>query len=478
MRSFKFVQAVVLCFAFATGVANAAEYKQGEILVKYKDSAVRTHETMNSLYSNVGVSSVRRYTGVMQGFEQLLLNDNIKVEDAIAEAMRSGDVEYAQPNFIMRALPIKEAKVMDAPTGGIPCIPGFNIPGCDPKAQLPCLIPGIFPPGCSADGAPGQNPGKPVTRPALNPAPAEVSPAVADPSLDQAYGIAKIGAPEAWKLHKGDKKFIVADIDTGIDYNHEDLSFNLWRNPDTAKDTGTVGYDFVHNDTLPFDDNEHGTHTAGTIGAVGGNGIGVSGVSQRVSLMALKFLSGEGSGTTADAVRAIDFAIAHGAKVLSNSWGGKGDQDNKALGDAIDRAKAADILFVAAAGNDSADNDGTDASFPAALPNDNIISVAATDSNDSLAFFSNFGKKTVHVAAPGVKVYSTVPGSQYKEESGTSMACPHVAGAAALIWSAHPSWNYMKVKQVLMDTSDKLPVLQEKTISGGRINVLSALKAN
>lgn len=297
---------------------------------------------------------------------------------------------------------------------------------------------------------------------------------MADPELSKAYGLGKIGAPEAWKTWQGSKDMIVAVIDTGIDYNHEDLAFNVWRNPNPTKND-IVGFDFVHNDGLPFDDNQHGTHTSGTVGAVGGNGKGVSGVAPKVSIMALKFLSGEGSGTTADAIRAIDYAIEHGAKVLSNSWGGKGDDGNQALKDSIERARAKDVLFVAAAGNDGTDNDGRDPSFPAAFDNDNLISVAATDASDQMAFFSNYGAKTTHVAAPGVNIYSTVPGNKYAQLSGTSMACPHVAGAAALIWSKNPTWNYKKVKEVLMKTVDPLPSLKGKTVTGGRINVLKAL---
>ena len=298
---------------------------------------------------------------------------------------------------------------------------------------------------------------------------------MADPDLDKTYGLAKIGAPEAWKIFNGSKDFIVADIDTGIDYNHEDLAFNLWRQKND-KGQDFVGFDFVHNDDLPFDDNEHGTHTAGTIGAVGGNGKGVSGVAQRVSIMAVKFLSGEGSGTTADAIRAIDFAIQNGAKVLSNSWGGKGDDNNAALKEAIDRAKAKDVLFVAAAGNDGTDND-KDPDFPAGFDNDNLISVAATDNADAMAFFSNFGAKSVHLAAPGVNVYSTVPGNKYAELSGTSMACPHVAGAAALLWARHPDWDYKKIKATLLSTTDHIAALDGKMTTGGRLNILKALRS-
>jgi subtilisin family serine protease len=191
--------------------------------------------------------------------------------------------------------------------------------------------------------------------------------------------------------------------------------------------------------------------------------------------MGLKFLSAEGSGDTAAAIRAIDYAVEHGAKVLSNSWGGKGDDGNQALKESIDRAKARDVLFVAAAGNDGTSNDGSNPSYPAAFDNDNLISVAATDNNDRLAFFSNYGVRTTHVAAPGANVYSSTPGNRYASNSGTSMACPHVAGAAALIWSKNPTWNYRKVKDVLMGSVDQLSSLNGKVASGGRINVLKAL---
>jgi subtilisin family serine protease len=192
--------------------------------------------------------------------------------------------------------------------------------------------------------------------------------------------------------------------------------------------------------------------------------------------MAIKLISSQGEGTTADAIRAIDYAVQHGAKVLSNSWGGAGDADNPALKDAIERAKTKNVLFIAAAGNDGSDNDAT-ASYPASFDSDNIISVAATDQNDAMAEFSNYGKTTTHVAAPGVDIYSTLPGNKYGNLSGTSMACPHVAGAAALVWSMHPSWSYKQVKNLLIDNVDVLSELDGKVSSGGRINVLKALQA-
>jgi subtilisin family serine protease len=458
----------------AAPAAFAAEYKPGEVIVQYKEG-IRPRVIMNALYDSLGVTNVQHYNGMMKGFEHLYFDEDVKVEDVIAELKKNSAVAYAQPNYILHALPITTHQGESARMR---------------RQGVPCLFPGIpFPPGCddSGDGGGGededpQNPTHPenpsdpsVNRPQLKDAPPEVIPPVADPDLFKAYGLAKIGATQAWSIFRGSKSFIVADIDTGIDYNHQDLAFNLWRNPKPSDKNDIVGFDFVHNDGLPFDDNNHGTHTAGTIGAVGGNGIGISGVTQQVSLMALKFLSGDGSGTTADAIRAIDYAIEHGAKILSNSWGGRGDTDNQALKDAIERARAKDVLFVAAAGNDGSDNDGSDPAYPAAFDNDNMISVAATDDSDSLAYFSNYGKKTTHVAAPGVRIYSTIPGDKYKALSGTSMACPHVAGAVALIWSQHPTWNYKKVKETLLSTVDPLPVLTNKTVSGGRVNLIKAL---
>lgn len=446
-------------------VALASEYKPGEVIVKYKDGVFRTRTTMSALYSSAGVKKVRRYSSVMRGLEHLILQDQVKVEDAIAQLRKDDTVEYAQPNYILRIFPISVSGERS------------NEVANNMAPASACWIPGIpFPPGCDDSGGGGGGGGTtdPAARPALKAAPAEVNPPVANPDLAKAWGVLKIHSQEAWAIHKGSKDFIVADIDTGIDYNHEGLAFNVWRNP-APDPKDCAGFDFIHNDCLPYDDNKHGTHTAGTIGAVGGNGIGISGVAYRVSLMALKFLSGEGSGTSADAIRAIDYAIAHGAKVLSNSWGGPKDTDNQALSDAIGRAQAKGILFVAAAGNDGKDNDGPEASYPAAFPLDNIIGVAATDQNDNLAFFSNYGKTTTHVAAPGVGVYSTIPGNKYETDDGTSMACPHVAGAAALVWSKHPDWDYKKVKAVLIKTVDQVPSLAGKIVSGGRINVLKAL---
>jgi len=460
-----------------------AEYQAGEVIVKYKSGSVRTRVVMNDLYERSGVRDVHRLGSMMPDFERLSLKDGVSVQDAIRSLEADGIVEFAQPNYI---LSIPEGPHSFEPPPGsqpldpaLPCIPGMDIPNCDPTA---CILPGLpFPPGChdsGGGGGGGEDPGNPpAQRPALQDAPADVNPPVADPNLGQAWGIAKIGADKAWATHKGSKDFVVAVIDTGIDYNHEDLAFNVWRNPNPTQ-SDVVGFDFIHNDGLPFDDQGHGTHTSGTVGATGGNGKGVSGVNQRVSIMAVKFLSSAGSGTTADAIKGIDYAITHGARVLSNSWGGTGDDDNAALHDAIDRAKAKDVLFVAAAGNDGVNNDsGSQVSYPAGFDNDNLISVAASDSGDGMASFSNYGVVSTDLAAPGVNVYSSTPGNHYASESGTSMACPHVAGAAALIWSKNPSLTYKQVKDILLGNVDKVPAFAGKVLSGGRLNVMKALRS-
>lgn len=284
-----------------------------------------------------------------------------------------------------------------------------------------------------------------------------------DPDINELWGMEQIQALEAWDIRTGAEDIVVAVIDTGVDFNHPDLEDNM-----------IDGFDFENNDANPMDDNRHGTHCAGTIGAVGNNNVGVAGVAWNVRIMPLKFLDSTGSGSTADAILCIDFAIANGAHIMSNSWGGGGF--NQALFDAIERAREADILFIAAAGNDSADND-RDLYYPASYDLDNIIAVASTNENDDLSNFSNFGATTVDIAAPGSNIFSTTPNDGYTVLSGTSMATPHVAGAAALIKAVNPKWDYEKIRDFLFDTVDTLTDLNGVVATGGRLNVFNALKA-
>ncbi len=294
-----------------------------------------------------------------------------------------------------------------------------------------------------------------------------------------------IGAEAAWDKTTGSKDVIVAIIDTGIDFKIPDLAPNAWTNQKEANGLAGVdddangyiddihGYNFVDDKGDSTDDNGHGSHCAGTIGARGDDGAGVVGVNWNVSMMAVKFLDAQGSGTLANAIKAIDYARKNGAQVLSNSWGG--GAFTQTLFDAITLTQKAGELFVAAAGNDGADSDRTPA-YPASYKIDNIISVAAIDKRGELASFSNYGATTVHLAAPGVQIYSTAPAPKnFQYLSGTSMATPHVAGAAALLLADNPHLSYLEVKQRLMSGARPLHSLKGKTISGGLLDVSYAL---
>jgi subtilisin family serine protease len=282
---------------------------------------------------------------------------------------------------------------------------------------------------------------------------------------------------------EGNGSTIVAIIDTGIDYTHPDLAANIWTNSAEAGGVAGVdddgngyvddihGYDFVNNDGDPMDDHYHGTHVAGTIGAVANNGIGVAGVSWDVQLMAVKFLDAGGSGSLENAVRAVQYVIDNNVPISNNSWGGGGFF--QPLYDAIAAAGAQGHLFVAAAGNSGLDAD-LDPMYPAGYDLDNIVSVAATDHNDFLAGFSNYGATSVDLGAPGVDVYSSIPGGSYGYLSGTSMATPHVSGVAALIHDLHPTWGFDQIKNVLLSTVDPIPALDGLTVSGGRLNAFAA----
>ena len=301
---------------------------------------------------------------------------------------------------------------------------------------------------------------------------------------------ADIDAPEAWSVTTGSDSVTVAVIDTGIDYTHPDLSSQMWINPgedcpgcrtDGIDNDGDGyvddwrGWDFANGDNNPMDDNGHGTHVAGTIGAAGNNGIGVVGVNWHVRLMPLKFLGADGSGDAAGAVSAVLYAAGKGATVLNNSWGG--DEYSQALADAITVADTHGALFVAAAGNSGTDNDSMP-TYPASYALPNVVTVAATDNSDQLAYFSNVGRKSVDLGAPGLNIYSTWPGNSYQYMSGTSMAAPHVSGAAALAKAAFPSATGVGLKALLLESVDPLSSLSNYTATGGRLNVNNAVTCN
>jgi subtilisin family serine protease len=295
------------------------------------------------------------------------------------------------------------------------------------------------------------------------------------------YGMERISAPQGWADTSGDrsKAPIVAVIDSGTDYTHPDLAANIWTNPNevaNGKDddgNGVIddlhGYNAPGKNGDPTDSGTHGTHVAGTVAAVGNNGTGVSGVAWEAQLMPCRFISG-GFGTMADAIAAVTYADAQGARITQNSWGGT--NPNQALIDALDASSA---LHICAAGNSGNDSD-VKPLFPAAYPLDNILAVAATDDKDQLASFSNYGAQAVDLAAPGVNTYSTVPGGQYGTKSGTSMATPHVSGAASLVLTKFPDLTNEQLKDRLMFSTDRLPQLQGKVVSGGRLNLARALE--
>ena len=332
-----------------------------------------------------------------------------------------------------------------------------------------------------------------------------------DPSFSQLWGLhntgqtvngsggsadADIDAPEAWDVATGSSSVVVGIIDTGVDFSHPDLGGSMstsplmWRNPGesgSGRETNGVdddgngyvddwrGWDFVEDDNNPFDDNGHGTHVAGTIGALGNNGTGVAGVNWNVKIMPLKFLDWFGSGSIEDAVSAVLYASSKGVHVTNNSWGGGGF--SQALYDAIKQADAAGSLFVAAAGNDGLDNDRTP-HYPSSIDLPNVIAVAASDQSDQRAFFSNVGAESVDLAAPGTNIYSTIPGGGYDWYDGTSMATPHVAGVAALAKSRFPGASGLGLKALLLRTVDPRSAFAANTSSGGRLNANSALRCS
>jgi thermitase len=228
-----------------------------------------------------------------------------------------------------------------------------------------------------------------------------------------------------------------------------------------------------------MDDNGHGTHCAGIIGAEGDNADGIAGVNWHVQIMPLKFLRANGSGTLRDAIECINYVIARkhdgvNVRIISASWGSL--MGSRALEDAIRRAGEEGILFVAAAGNSSTNNDRLP-HYPSSYSQPNVVSVAALDRNDQLARFSNYGARSVNIAAPGAEIMSTWPGNEYEEHSGTSMATPEVAGVAALILAENPNMTMKELRERLLSSVDKLPALEGKVSTGGRLNAARAVRA-
>ncbi len=423
----------------------SAPYVPGEIIVKYKDGTVAALAAEGSgpvALESIGAEVATDFSAEgLSNLQALEISGPVSVKEAIEELESSPYVAYAEPNYII-SLSLPET------------VPA----GPDEESSLSALS---FP---------------------------------NDPKFSEQWGLsntgqtggksgADISAVKGWDITTGSDTIVVAVIDTGVDYTHPDLAANIWTNPGEIPNNGidddgngyvddVHGYDFINNDNDPMDDNGHGTHCAGVIGAIGNNGIGIAGLAWKVKIMPLKFLRADGNGDTAASLNAIAYARRMGADIISCSWGGTAK--SQALGDAIASTNA---LFLCAAGNAGSNNDITP-HYPSGFDSPQIIAVAASDANDGMPSFSNYGATTVDVAAPGDWIMSTYPtalGHEYVKMKGTSMATPHVAGLAALLLSKNPSLTPTALKARIMDTVDKLPAFSGKTVSGGRINVYKAL---
>ena len=306
-----------------------------------------------------------------------------------------------------------------------------------------------------------------------------------DPLLSYEWDLSAIRAPEAWDVTTGSAQVTVGVVDTGIDAAHPDLAPNLWTNPGESgggRETNGLdddgngriddvhGWDYVDHDAQPQDGNGHGTHVSGTIAARGNDATGVAGLNWSSAIMPLRVLGDDGSGYVSDAIRAYTYAAHNGARVVNASLGGP--SFSRAEHDTI--AAAPDTLFVVAAGNDGANNDVT-TEYPCDYDVANVVCVAASDHDDTLASFSNYGPANVDLAAPGVDIASTWPGGRYALLDGTSMASPHVAGAAALLLAHDGSLGVAGLRAALLSSVHPVPALAGRVATGGRLDVAAAL---
>jgi len=300
-------------------------------------------------------------------------------------------------------------------------------------------------------------------------------------------GSADISARAGWDLQNTATNMLVAVVDSGVRYTHEDLAANMWINPGEIAGNGIDddhdGYiDDVHGINAftgsgdPIGQHGHGTHIAGIIGAGGSNSVGIAGVAWHIKIMACQFLDAQLEGVLSDAIECLDYARSKGAKIINASWG-MSSYNTQALYDAINSLRQVGILFVAACGNSANNNDTTTPIYPASFDLDNIIAVAATKTNDTLASWSSYGPTTVDLGAPGDRILScwNTDDSDYMSWEGTSMAAPHVVGVCALVWSRFSWENYLQIKNRVLAGTDPIPALAGKCVTGGRLNLRKAL---
>ena len=412
-----------------------------EILVKFKAASKKTNR--ESVHAGLNSRVVKRFA--TRNLMLVKYPAKTSLDEALSYYRSRGDVEYAEPDYLIQLPQLQKSK----------------------KAPM---------------SASGSN--------IVTPAASQYFPN--DPMFSEQWALHNTGqnggvngedinGPEAWMIEKGSSDVIVAIIDTGVDYNHEDLVNQMWQN--TAELNGNPGEDDDGNGYIddiyginaingtgnPLDDNKHGTHCAGIVAAEQDNSLGISGIAPGVKIMALKFLDQYGDGYTSDAIECTEYASEMGASIINNSWGGGGH--HTVLYDVI---KDFDGLVACAAGNDDRSNDDWD-HFPSSYDLDNILAVISTDKWQRLSWLSNYGEFSVDVGAPGYFILSTVPGNSYEMLSGTSMATPYAVGVAALLLSRNPGYSAADLKGILLSTGDSLTEISEKCSSGKRVNAYNSL---
>jgi subtilisin family serine protease len=440
--------------AEATDFAPAED---SEVIVRFREGTTAAQINAIAARLNDRIEDRFEYLG---GAALIADEDGLNAERVAAEYRALPEVVYADPNVAINLDPREDA-------GGADNDPREEVGGADdPGEEDPPVV-----------KAAGPN----------------------DPLFNEQWSLQNTGqrdgksgadicATRAWAKTTGSSEVVVAVIDTGVDYSHADLAGNIWTRPAglapyADNELGTFddlhGFDAADMDGDPMDDNGHGTHCAGIVGAEGDNADGIAGVNWHVRIMPLKFLDASGRGSLRSAIECINYVIARrrdgvNVRVISASWGS--NFGSRALRDAIARAGEEGILFVAAAGNDSTNNDRLP-HYPSNYDLPNVLAVAALNRQDGLARFSNFGARTVHIAAPGAEILSTWPNNQYEEHSGTSMATPEVSGVAALVLAENPHMAVRELRARLLESVDKIPALEGRVASGGRLNAARAVGA-